>query len=514
MRGVVAVLCVLMLSAGLLGCGSGGGGGGGNPDLHIATPAVSDGILGAAYTPVQFVAGSAAGTTTWSLDSGSLPTGMGLSPTGVLQGTPNALGEFDFGIAVTDAVKTATRAYSFTVSQLRLTPIAGAIGTEGWNEIPIVLESQGELGPVSFDVITNASGGALTDTNAIAGTARWTPGTTVGVDDVVRVTDDTSGADYRLTITVRASPVPGHVAEFGMSDVWWVNTEIKRGTHAFRSDYLRALSEVGMLPAQAATTGDGIELEDRVAATARRYLLRELNLYYLRNGDGTRGTGLRASFPFFRPNTPPRFTPGPGTSVGPAPHHFSVMELADFASAGSPGVLGRAFLDPGNGTVEHNGGVSGSGNRLGVFVERLTASFKLWQSGRLLTSNRVTVADDAIIDAMLYDQPVVGPRHSAIDELLTYFSRAFAQVTAHEIGHSIGFDHTGDSGTLMSGLGAGFSNSDLGVSNGVPFTAAEISVMENTNLPGPGRTASPRVGTWREARPEEPRPPLIEIELR
>ncbi len=510
-RCVAALALMASATLSLPACGSGGGGS--DPVLHIATGGLSNGILGAGYSPVQFAAGSATGSTTWSIDSGTLPAGMGMSATGLLQGTPNAVGDFAFVVMVEDDITMATRGYTITVAEFRLQSTSGMIGSEAWTGVPIELESQGDLGPVSFDVVANGSGGALSMINNAAGTVVWTPGLTTGVQDEIRVTDDTSGANVRLTIDVRTNPVPNHVAEFGSSDVWWVNTSIKRGTHAFRTDYMRALSSIGMLPAQAATTEEGIELEDRVAATARRYFLKELNFFYLRNGDGTRGTGLRASFPYFRPVTPPNFTPGPAGIIGAAPNRFNVMELADYATSGSPGVLGRAYLDPGNGSIEHDGGTSGSGNRLGVFVERMTSSFKVWQAGRLLTSDPVTVTDASIVDDMLYDQPVVGPRHSEIDELLTYFSRAFAQVTAHEIAHSIGFEHTGDAGTLMSGTGAGFSDADLGVSNGVKFTTAEIDVMRTSNLPGPNRGGSPRLAEQPGA-DDAPRPAPIEIELR
>jgi hypothetical protein len=70
--------------------------------LIIATTSLPDGVTNAAYSAALTATG---GTTpyTWSLASGSLPTGLTLNPTsGLISGTPTAPGNFGFTARVTD----------------------------------------------------------------------------------------------------------------------------------------------------------------------------------------------------------------------------------------------------------------------------------------------------------------------------------------------------------------------------------------------------------------------------
>jgi alpha-galactosidase len=76
------------------------------------------GTVGAAYS--QTLSGTGGNAPyTWSLGAGTLPTGLGLSGTGLLGGTPSAPGTFVFTAQITDsAALTATGQFSVTVSPL------------------------------------------------------------------------------------------------------------------------------------------------------------------------------------------------------------------------------------------------------------------------------------------------------------------------------------------------------------------------------------------------------------
>jgi hypothetical protein len=63
---------------------------------------LAQGTYNAPYTPVQFLATGGSGQYTFS-KTGSLPTGMSLSPAGVLSGTPTQGGSFPFSVNVSDA---------------------------------------------------------------------------------------------------------------------------------------------------------------------------------------------------------------------------------------------------------------------------------------------------------------------------------------------------------------------------------------------------------------------------
>jgi large repetitive protein len=70
-------------------------------------------VVGTPYR-VQFTA-QGGGTQTWSVQSGSLPTGLTLNSSGLLSGTPTAPGDFSFTVKVTDGMRSATQAYALSV---------------------------------------------------------------------------------------------------------------------------------------------------------------------------------------------------------------------------------------------------------------------------------------------------------------------------------------------------------------------------------------------------------------
>jgi virginiamycin B lyase len=86
-----------------------------NP-LVITTASLPNGSVGIGYSQ-PLVATGGLGTDTWSLASGSLPPGIGLSAAGILSGTPTAGGTYPFTVRVTDAAappQNVTRALTIT----------------------------------------------------------------------------------------------------------------------------------------------------------------------------------------------------------------------------------------------------------------------------------------------------------------------------------------------------------------------------------------------------------------
>jgi Peptidase A4 family/Putative Ig domain len=70
--------------------------------LAIATTSLPAATVGAPYSATLTASGGAA-PYIWSVVSGSLPPGIGLSAAGVLAGTPTAAGAFTFGVSVSDS---------------------------------------------------------------------------------------------------------------------------------------------------------------------------------------------------------------------------------------------------------------------------------------------------------------------------------------------------------------------------------------------------------------------------
>jgi len=84
--------------------GSSGGGGGGGTPLSITTTGLPGGTQGTAYPSTQLIA--TGGTTPYAWTATGLPTGLSLSSSGVLSGTPSQSGTFAPVFHVTDSSST------------------------------------------------------------------------------------------------------------------------------------------------------------------------------------------------------------------------------------------------------------------------------------------------------------------------------------------------------------------------------------------------------------------------
>ena len=73
-----------------------------NASLAVTTTSLPSAVLGVAYS-VQLAATGGVAPYTWAISAGSLPTGLTLSSTGLLSGTPTASGSFTFTVQVTDS---------------------------------------------------------------------------------------------------------------------------------------------------------------------------------------------------------------------------------------------------------------------------------------------------------------------------------------------------------------------------------------------------------------------------
>lgn len=84
-------------------------------DLLVTTSSVPDGTVGSAYS-ASLAATGGNGTRTWSLVSGSMPDGLGLSASGTMSGTPTTAGFFTFTVGVTDGYLSDTKTVTMTVN--------------------------------------------------------------------------------------------------------------------------------------------------------------------------------------------------------------------------------------------------------------------------------------------------------------------------------------------------------------------------------------------------------------
>jgi hypothetical protein len=142
------------------------------PAVASITPAsLPDGAVGVAYSQTLAAAPLSAKPFTWFVINGSLPAGLGLSPGGVISGTPTAGGTSNFTVRATNTCgATLTKAYSITVPAIPFTCTGGTITTSGGKTIHTFtsvgtssLVCTGGSGPVSADTSTIGGGGRGAD---------------------------------------------------------------------------------------------------------------------------------------------------------------------------------------------------------------------------------------------------------------------------------------------------------------------------------------------------------------
>ncbi|MGE0433873.1 MAG: Ig domain-containing protein [Planctomycetota bacterium] len=191
--------------------------------LQITSPsagALPNGLINNAYGPINFSASGGKPTLTWSLTSGTLPTGITQNTsTGALSGTPTSTGTSNFTVRVTDSNGAFhERSYSIQVfdTPVITSPAGGALTPEGYVGSPYSLTFTAaggvpaytwsvQAGSLPAGLVLNTSTGALTGAPTTAGANSFT----------IRVTDtnnDFNQVAYTLQILDPpsiTSPTPG-----------------------------------------------------------------------------------------------------------------------------------------------------------------------------------------------------------------------------------------------------------------------------------------------------------------
>ncbi|MGH9105553.1 MAG: beta strand repeat-containing protein [Acidimicrobiales bacterium] len=169
----------------------------------ISSPPFGDGEVTIAYYATPAFSGGT-GPYSWSISSGSLPSGVNLVPgTGALSGTPTATGTKQFTLQVMDSLgAVATQAESVHVlPALGITPPTGYRGVVGV-AYSVTLSPSGGEGPFTWSISNGSlpSGLAL---SAPTGEMSGTPTTSGTANFTVRVTDSLGGtASQAVTATI------------------------------------------------------------------------------------------------------------------------------------------------------------------------------------------------------------------------------------------------------------------------------------------------------------------------
>ncbi len=179
--------------------------------LAITTAILPNGVAGAPYSATLAATG---GTPpySWALTSGALPSGLILSSSGAISGTPTASGTFDLGIQVSDSTSpthlTAGSSLTLNVSpSLAVATTSLPNGTVGAS-YSATLQAAGGTPPYSWTLTSGSLPSGLT--LSISGVIAGTPTSAQTYTFTVQVTDSTTPtpetATQSLTLTVDPGP--------------------------------------------------------------------------------------------------------------------------------------------------------------------------------------------------------------------------------------------------------------------------------------------------------------------
>ena len=93
-------------------------------------------MRGTAYQQQLSFAGGSCPSCTFALDYGSLPTGLTLSPNGLISGTSTDSGEFDFRVLITDGIQSVRQTYSLIIYY----SINGYLSIQSNNQAPDIYQ--------------------------------------------------------------------------------------------------------------------------------------------------------------------------------------------------------------------------------------------------------------------------------------------------------------------------------------------------------------------------------------
>jgi len=201
--------------------------------ITVTNPAVSSGVAGSAFSQT-FTQSGGIGTTTFSLASGTLPSGLTLSGGGVLSGTPTQTGSFPITVKATDSngCSGTGTTYNLTIAcqTITVTNPAGNSGVAG-SAFSETFTQSGGIGTTTFSLasgtlpagLTLSSGGVLSGTPTQTGTFTIT----------VKATDSNGcsgiGANYTLTIACPAITVTNPAVSSGTAGTPFSQTFTQSG---------------------------------------------------------------------------------------------------------------------------------------------------------------------------------------------------------------------------------------------------------------------------------------------
>lgn len=204
--------------------------------VTITTESVPDGTVGEAYA-VTLEAVDGDGDYAWSMVDGELPPGLTLSAGGVLSGSPETAGTYDFTVRA----DTATQSYTLIVlDPIVITPEELAEGFEGQPYTQTLRADGGEGGPWTWAIIDGhlPPGLALTSAGTITGTPE-----VYGTYEFTVQVNAVQSKDYSITIKAGTQIITDSMPDGTVGEFYFTMLMAIYGD----GDYAWSVSD-GMLP--------------------------------------------------------------------------------------------------------------------------------------------------------------------------------------------------------------------------------------------------------------------------
>ena len=129
------------------------------PPVILTTSPLPAAVVGSLYN-MQFAANAVAGTSRWSLDSGSLPPGFSVTDSGLLSGTASSTGSYSFVIRFTDlAQRSVTKAFTLAVNPALTITTTSPLPDSVNGLVSTTFAATGGVPPYTWTVTTTAAGG-------------------------------------------------------------------------------------------------------------------------------------------------------------------------------------------------------------------------------------------------------------------------------------------------------------------------------------------------------------------
>jgi hypothetical protein len=187
--------------------------------ITVTNPATNTGTVNVPFSQT-FTAGNTIGAVTFTLNSGTLPAGITLSPAGVLSGTPTQTGSFPITVKATDAngCTGIGATYTLTIACQVITVTNPATNTGTVNVVFSRTFTAGNaIAPVTFTLNSGTLPAGLTLSSA--GVLSGTPAQTGSFPITVKATDANGcfaiGATYTLTIACQVITVTNPATNSG-----------------------------------------------------------------------------------------------------------------------------------------------------------------------------------------------------------------------------------------------------------------------------------------------------------